>query len=188
MRTSLTSIPAASGRTASEQRPAKAGGPFPRRRLRQRDQFHVVAMVSSRALRSDDHRRWYCPLFLPFAGDAISSPSKISAAVVTYTPVGMADSNVRGNVNLAHIKRLRSASLTHRRPRHLKYISRLPALQAAQYSKVTTVTAQTSPARRGRASRRPVGSAADQRMSHSVIGLDSRRQAPHVSTKPPRFP
>jgi hypothetical protein len=52
------------GRTASEQRPAKAGGLFPRER-RRRGRFHVVAMTSFRAPRSEDHRSWYCPLFLP---------------------------------------------------------------------------------------------------------------------------
>jgi hypothetical protein len=69
--------------------PAKAGGLFPRERLR-RERFHAVAMTSSRALRSEDHRSWYYPLFLPLrVAECDQEPFEIPASVAVY-PSGYA--------------------------------------------------------------------------------------------------
>jgi hypothetical protein len=87
LRTSLTSNPATSGRTASEQRPARAGGPFPRGRLR-RDPFQVVAATSPRSLRGENHRRRYCPSSFQCRQrkvvEASQEPLDIPASVVIY--------------------------------------------------------------------------------------------------------
>ena len=144
---------------------AKAGGLFPRGRSR-RDQFHVVAMISSRVLRSDDHRRWYCPWFLPLrAAGCDFETLEISAPVVRgsfwVSQIAMPFALCKGECQQYH------TSVPHD--------VHVPALQAARHSKVTTVTAEIGQTRSSalvepHASRHLAGRHSPQRSSSLILG------------------